>query len=399
MGKNFDITVAGHICLDIIPKIPHTGLKEITDIFKPGKLVIVDKATISTGGPVSNTGIALAKLGLKVAFMARIGDDHFGEIVEKLLETQGFTSGISKIQGERTSYTIAIAPSGIDRIFLHHPGANDHFDHNDLDVEIIRQSKMFHFGYPPIMAKCYRDEGSELEKIIRIANGEGAFTSIDMALPDPDSASGKAPWPKILERVLPYVDLFIPSIEEIFYMLDREKYFQIKKAAGNRDVVDFIDVNDYQRLAQKCLDLGAQMVALKAAHKGIYFYSRKIRAKNGVPKNAENWSNRELWSPAFRIEKIASATGSGDSAIAGFLAAIVQGRDVEDALNYANCTGYQNLHELDAISGIKSWDETTQMLKERKLKKIEISLDESNWKWSVEHQLWVGAGDKFFVNI
>jgi sugar/nucleoside kinase (ribokinase family) len=182
-------------------------------------------------------------------------------------------------------------------------------------------------------------------------------------------------------------------------MLDQEKYFQIKKQAGIRDVIDFIEQDDYRRLAKMCLDLGAQMVAFKAAHKGIYFYSGKIQAKNNVPKNAENWSNRELWSPPFRIEKIASATGSGDSAIAGFLAAIARGKDVEAALNYANCTGYQNLHELDAISGIKSWDETTQMLNEKKLIKFDISLDENHWKWNAEHQLWVGSADKFFMNI
>jgi sugar/nucleoside kinase (ribokinase family) len=228
MGKKFDITVAGHICLDIIPKIPDTGAREIPDLFKPGKLVEVDTAAVSTGGPVSNTGIALAKLGLKVAFMARIGDDQFGAIVEKLLENQGFTSGISKSSGDRTSYTIAIAPPGIDRIFLHHPGANNNFDHRDLDEKIISESKMFHFGYPPIMAKCYADEGAELERIFRIAKKAGALTSLDMALPDPDSPSGKAPWKKILERVLPDVDIFLPALRKYFSCSIRKNIFRLK---------------------------------------------------------------------------------------------------------------------------------------------------------------------------
>ncbi len=399
MEKEFDITVAGHICLDIIPRIPDTGAREIPELFKPGKLIEVDVAAVSTGGPVSNTGIPLAKLGLNVAFMARIGDDQFGAIVESCLENQGFTSGISKVQGDRTSYSIVIAPPGIDRIFLHHPGANDNFDHSDINEEIVGKSKLFHFGYPPIMAKCYTDYGAELERIFKIARDADVLTSLDMALPDPDSPSGKAPWKKILQRVLGDVDIFLPSIEEIFFMLDQEKYFKIKKQAGIHDVVDFIEPNDYRRLAKMCLELGAQMVAFKAAHKGIYFYSREIRKKNGLPKNAENWSNRELWSPAFCIEKIASATGAGDSAIAGFLAAIIRGKNLEAALNYANCAGYQNLHELDSISGIKSWDATTRMLREKKLTKYNISLDKQQWKWNDEHQLWFGSGDKFFKEV
>ena len=149
MSKKYDITVAGHICLDIIPEIPDTGIKEINKLFKPGKLIHVNAAKISTGGPVSNTGIALKKLGLSVAFVARIGDDYFGKLITSLLTTQGYASGVSISAEDRTSYTIVISPPGIDRIFLHDPGANDHFSSSDINEKIIRQSSIFHFGYPP----------------------------------------------------------------------------------------------------------------------------------------------------------------------------------------------------------------------------------------------------------
>ena len=62
LERQYDITVAGHICLDIIPQIPDTGIREISELFKPGKLINVTAAKISTGGPVSNTGIATKKL-------------------------------------------------------------------------------------------------------------------------------------------------------------------------------------------------------------------------------------------------------------------------------------------------------------------------------------------------
>ncbi|MBN2235929.1 MAG: carbohydrate kinase family protein, partial [Bacteroidales bacterium] len=103
-----------------------------------------------------------------------------------------------------------------------------------------------------------------------------------------------------------------------------------------------------------------------------------------------NWSNRELWCPAFRIEKIASATGSGDSAIAGFLAAYIQGYPIEQSLKYSNCVGFQNLHELDAVSGIKSWEQTSAMLESGELVKIDLSLPGDKWQWSSEFQLWNG---------
>ncbi|UCE06482.1 MAG: carbohydrate kinase family protein [bacterium] len=398
MARQYDITVAGHICLDIIPSIPDTGIKEIGELFKPGKLINVNAASISTGGPVSNTGIALKKLGLNVAFMARVGKDELGGLIIQLLNEQGHTRGVSVSKQDRTSYTIAIAPPGIDRIFLHHPGANDHFSSNDLNEKIISQSKLFHFGYPPLMANCYHNEGEELAKIFRLAKSVGATTSLDMALPDPNSASGKAPWRQILVKVLPYVDIFLPSIEEVFFMLDPEQYFAVKTQAGTKDVVDFINPKDYTRLAEKCLQLGSKIVVIKAAHRGVYILTDDLNNKKNLgaapPKDTANWSNRELWCPAFRIDNIASATGSGDSAIAGFLTAYVKGYSIEEALKYANCVGYQNLHELDAVSGIKDWEQTSTMLESGQLAMIELPLPGDHWQWNSEFQLWVGGNKK-----
>ena len=398
MERQYHITVAGHICLDIIPQIPDTGIKDIGELFKPGKLINVNAARINTGGPVSNTGIALKKLGLNVAFMARVGKDEFGELIIQLLNKQGQTGGVSVSGEDRTSYTIAIAPPGIDRIFIHHPGANDHFSSKDLNSEIISQSKLFHFGYPPLMANCYQNRGEELAKIFRFAKSAGATTSLDMALPDPNSPSGKATWSTILEKVLPFVDIFMPSIEEVFFMLDSEKYFQVKDKAGSRDIVDFIDPADYTRLAKKCLQLGCKIAVIKAAHRGVYVLTDDLTTKEDLgaapPSDLNNWSNRELWCPAFLIEKIASATGSGDSAIAGFLAAYVKGYSIEKALKYANCVGYQNLYELDAVSGIKGWEQTSAMLDSGKLTMIDLPLPGDKWQWNSEFQLWIGREKK-----
>jgi len=393
--RSYDITVAGHICLDVIPEMPDTGIREIGKLFQPGKLIHVRQAKISTGGPVSNTGIALKKLGLKVAFMARIGDDEFGRLILQLLEKQGDVSGISIAPQDRSSYTIAIAPPGIDRIFLHHPGANDHFSGADLNPEIIARSKLFHFGYPPLMANCYRNEGEELAKIFQLAQSLGAITSLDMALPDPNSPGGRAPWKKILEKVLPKVDIFQPSIEEAFFMLDPDNYFRVKARAGNSDVVDFIDPADYSRLAETCLELGSKIVVIKTAHRGIYLRTGVLQDEHDwsamTGTNPDEWSHRELWCPAFQVPKIASATGSGDSAIAGFLAAFVKGYSPEKTMKYANCVGFQNLHELDAVSGIGNWDRTTAMLESGQLEMRELSLPPDNWHWNDEFQLWVGT--------
>ena len=66
MNDKYDVIIAGHLCLDIIPLFPDTGCRDIAGIMSSGKLVNVENAMMSTGGPVSNTGLNMKKLGLDV---------------------------------------------------------------------------------------------------------------------------------------------------------------------------------------------------------------------------------------------------------------------------------------------------------------------------------------------
>ena len=59
-----------------------------------------------------------------------------------------------------TSYWSWAVP-GIDRIFLHNPGANDSFRSEDIPEKMLEEA-LFHFGYPPIMRSMYENDGEEL---------------------------------------------------------------------------------------------------------------------------------------------------------------------------------------------------------------------------------------------
>ena len=135
-------------------------------------------------------------------------------------------------------------------------------------------------------------------------------------------------------------------------------------------------------------------MVLKTAHRGYYIQTKNVNDLiTTCTVDIHSWNNRELWCPAFRVSDIASATGSGDSSIAGFLAAFLNGRPIDNALKYANCVGYQNLHELDAVSGIKTWAETTDLIEKDELEMITIQLNTHNWKWEKRMKMWVGAKD------
>ncbi|MCA9444475.1 MAG: carbohydrate kinase family protein, partial [Candidatus Omnitrophica bacterium] len=293
MSKPFDVMVAGHLCLDVIPRFFDTGARRIDEIIRPGKLVNVGPATISTGGPVSNTGINLKNLGNRVCFCARLGNDEFGRLAQERLDQSGSAEGVRMVEGSTTAYTLVLAPVGIDRIFLHNTGANDDFGPEDLDPKLIEQCRHFHFGYPPLLKRLYRDGGDNLTEVFRIAKKAGATTSLDMSLPDIDSESGKIDWTGVLKKVLPFVDLFLPSVEETYLMLEPEEYRKNRDTHSASDLVDWFTPPKYSELSQRCLDLGTRAVTLKSGPRGIYIRTAENALQNldsFEDKQKKNWS-------------------------------------------------------------------------------------------------------------
>ena len=63
------VIVAGHICLDITPAFPETGKKLISEVLLPGKLIETRGVSVSTGGAVANTGLAMKFFGADVKLM------------------------------------------------------------------------------------------------------------------------------------------------------------------------------------------------------------------------------------------------------------------------------------------------------------------------------------------
>ncbi|MFB3894805.1 MAG: carbohydrate kinase family protein [bacterium] len=400
-SRTLDVVVAGHLCLDIIPKFPKLNAKTMGDIFVPGTIVKVGDAAISTGGPVSNTGLALKKLGLQVALIGKVADDFFGKTILDLLKAAGVDKGINCVpsQNEATSYAIVISPSGFDRMFIHNPGTSNTFGYSDIEFKLVEQAKLFHLGYPQSMRKLYINHGRELIKIFKRVKRLGVTTSLDMSLADPKSESGKADWNRILKHTLPYVDIFLPSVEEMLFMLDQKLYFRLKEIRDGKSILDGIPVERYAWMAEKCLAYGAKIVGLKCGHKGIYLRTadKKSLSKLGIaqPKNLDNWANRELWEPSYAVGQIASATGSGDSAIAGFIAAYLRGKSVEESLRYACAVGALNLDAFDAVSSIRTWQETTRKIQSN-WKKNRLRIKASGWMYDQQYQLWHGPNDKSF---
>jgi sugar/nucleoside kinase (ribokinase family) len=354
MDSAVDIIVTGHLCVDLVPRIEHITLERLV---VPGRVIEIGALDISTGGAVGNTGLALHRLGVNVRLMATIGDDLLGRVVMAFLEGRDpkLTQYVSIQPGQRGSYTVVLSPQDADRVLMHYPGPNTQFGVGDVDFTLLAGVKVFHLGYPPILMRLMANDGKELEEIYRKAKATGIVTSMDTSLPDPQGPAGRVDWRKILSRSLPYVDIFVPSIEEIVFMLRRKDYDAWRGAVLSHLTAEYLSA-----LAWELLDMGSVIVGFKLGELGFYLETAdephfdRLRC---LPLDVNTWARARVWSPAYQAE-VVGAVGAGDSAYAGLLAALLRGMQPLDAVRWACAVGACNVEAADATSGVRSWQET-----------------------------------------
>ena len=350
------IIAAGHICLDITPVFPDSCPPgSLGKLLVPGKLIEVGSADIHTRGSVANTGLALKILGNDVRLLGKVGDDAFGSIVKGILAGYG-AGGLLVDPGSPTSYTVVLAVPGIDRIFLHDPGANDTFSGADIPDEALQDAALFHFGYPTLMKKMYENSGRELTDLFRRVRSFGIATSLDLTAVDPGTPAGKADWKAILESVLPLTDFFVPSFEELCFMLDRDRYDRL--AARGGDMAENLDIpEDVVPLADELLAMGCRIVLIKCGTTGMYYRTAGRQAIARVGRRLELdtalWADREGVQPAFRADIVRSGAGAGDTSIAAYLTAVLAGKDPARCAAIAAAEGACCVTTYDALSGLR----------------------------------------------
>lgn len=356
------VIAAGHICIDITPVFQNKNMSNISDVLKPGKLIQMGKAEVSTGGAVANTGLGMKVLGADVTLMGKLGCDEFGDMICGILDKYDASKDMIRSNDVSTSYSVVLAVPGIDRIFLHNPGANNHFRASDVDERILKEAVLFHFGYPTLMKSMYENDGEELIALFKKVKDCGCATSLDLSAVDPESEAGKVNWEKILTNVMPYVDFFVPSVEEICFMIDRQRFNEWQERAAGRDITEILDPEiDIKPLADKCMKLGAKVLLLKCGKPGLFFASSSEDKLKSISQRVElsvsDWADKTVFEKSYKPDRVLSGTGAGDTSIAAFLTSMLNGENPEMCLHLAAGTGASCVASYDALSGLKSLDE------------------------------------------
>ena len=175
------------------------------------------------GGAPCNVLAMLNKLGRKTAFIGKVGEDQFGRLLRDTIDELGIeTKGLLLDREIHTTLAfVHTFPDG-DREFSFYrkPGADMMLSEEEVDYELIRQSKVFHFGTLSMTDEPVR---SATKKALETAKASGCLITFDPNLRPPlwDSLDTAK---EMMEYGFRYCDMLKISDNEIQFVTGKEDY-------------------------------------------------------------------------------------------------------------------------------------------------------------------------------
>ena len=310
MTKKKPIICLGIMVADIIGRPLHT-------IPEPGRLVLVDEMSLHTGGCAINSATALARLGLPVEVIGKVGKDPFGDFLINAISERGIgISGVKCDDQVGTSATMVMVEPDGERRFVHYIGANATLNLGDVDVEMITTASILHIAGSLVMPGI---DGQPTADLLAEARAAGVTTFLDTVWDD----TGR--WIDLMAPCLPQIDYFVPSLPEAQALTGLEPPEDVARAL---------------------LGKGVGTVALKMGADGCLVI--------GDTGNAVRL-------PAFQVDTV-DATGAGDAFAAGFIAGVWKGWSLAEAARFANAVGALCVTGVGATGGVSTLPATLHFM-------------------------------------
>ena len=329
------IGVIGYFCEDFFPAL------ERDFEFVPGKLQEISAMPGCPGGSVGNTGGALCMLKVPVRLGTLTSDDAAGSVLRLVVDGYAPSGGAEHVivPGKASGVTLVLNPPGRDRMFLCCRGVNDLMTASTFPERFYEGLDLLHFGYPSLSLGMAENCGEETAKLFSFCRGRGILTSLDLSLPSEDTPFYAMDWCAFFRKVLPLTDFFCPSIDELRCML--------------RD-----DASAPEELAERALSFGCGAILLKMGGRGLLLMTADDPALETRLRKfgAGAWRGLRCHVPPEKI-RVVNATGAGDTAIAGFLAAVASGFGGEASAKIASRTAVARIASPLGIRGIPPLEE------------------------------------------
>lgn len=322
------VVTFGEVLIDMFPAEVGRRLVEVS-AFRP-----------KPGGAPANVAVAARRLGADSAFIGKVGDDAFGAFLIEVLRWEGVETRGMRIDPEARTTMAIIAlpdPNTAEFVFYRNPGADHRLRPDELDVDLIRGARAFHFGSLSLTDEPAR---SATYEAVRLAREGGALVSYDVNYrptlwKEPRLALEQA------QAMLPHVNLLKVNEKELALLAGRE-------------AVNETDHAGLGEAAQTLLEKGPELVVVTLGQHGSYFQA----AAGGE------------FVPPFRVETV-DATGCGDAFVAGLLTQLTADEDwrahlaldrLRQSVRYANAVGALTALTLGVIPALPYAEQVSAFL-------------------------------------
>lgn len=302
---NFDAVFVGLTILDIAGR-------PVIDIPPRGEVAFIEQIRLNPAGTAAGANINAAKLGIRTAAVACLGEDEKADFILTSYARLGIDcSLIQRTSLQETSATILpIRPNG-ERPALHCRGASDALFVSEEQFAAVLDCRFLHHGGTGLLAGM---DGGQSTLLLQAAKTRGITTSFDLIAPNEHTLD-------LLRPLLPSVDYFMPSLEEAAHLSGQTQ----PDAIGH-----FF------------FGLGVGTCILKDGKNGSLLLTRDGVIEHIAP---------------YHVEAI-DTTGCGDSYCGGFIAALARGLSVREACEVGSAVAALVATGIGSDAGVVDWDKT-----------------------------------------
>jgi len=276
-----------------MPKVITIG--ETMASFSPsasGPLRYVPGYSIRTAGAESNVAVGLAKLNISAAWVSRLGEDEFGYYIRNQLRSEGVDcSRVIFDRDHRTGVMFKETSAGETQVYYYRENsAASHMGPEDLPGELLAEAAVLHLsGITPVLSESCK---ATVLAALSAAKAKGVMVSFDPNIRQ--KLWGGTDYTALLREMTLQSEIVLLGLDEaeaLFGLRDPDAIFDCLFRQGQ-----------------------ARYAAIKDGGSGAWAADRERRVRLAPY-------------PCHPVDPI----GAGDGFNAGFLAGIVEGRDVETA--------------------------------------------------------------------
>ncbi|TYI06545.1 hypothetical protein ES332_A10G165700v1 [Gossypium tomentosum] len=309
----------GEMLIDFVPTVSGVSLAEAPGFLK------------APGGAPANVAIAVSRLGGKASFVGKLGDDEFGHMLAEILKQNGVSGdGILFDQGARTALAFVTLRADGERefMFYRNPSADMLLTPEELNLDLIRSAKVFHYGSISLIVEPCR---SAHLKAMEVAKESGALLSYDPNLRLPL-------WPSADEARKQILSIWDKA--DIIKVSDVELEF----LTGSNKIDD--------ETAMKLWRPNLTLLLITLGEKGSMYYTKYFHGSVD----------------AFHVNTV-DTTGAGDSFVGALLCKIVEDPTIlenesklREVLKFANACGAITTTKKGAIPALPTEAEVLALI-------------------------------------